>query len=84
VILPLSRPVVATIAVFSFLSSWTDFLLPSIYLNSVEHYTLSLGLAMYQDLNNTDWRLVMAAAMFLIVPVLLVFFVAQRYFQTGI
>lgn len=84
VIMPLSQPVLATIAIFSFLYTWQDFLLPSIYLSSVEHYTLSLGLVMYQGRYGSSWNLVMAAATYTIVPVLVLFFFTQRYFIKGI
>jgi ABC-type glycerol-3-phosphate transport system permease component len=84
VILPLSQPVLATMAIFSFLYAWNDFLVPSIYLNSVEHYTLSLGLNMYQGRYGNNWNDVMAAAMYTLVPVLILFFAAQRYFIKGI
>jgi len=84
VILPLAKPALATMAIFSFLYTWNDFLLPSIYINSVEHYTLALGLNMYQGRFGNSWNLVMAAATYTIVPVLVVFFLAQRYFIKGI
>jgi len=84
VILPLAQPVLATVAVFSFLFAWNDFLQPSIYLSSTEHYTLSLGLVMYQGRYGNSWNLVMAAATYTIIPVLLLFFAAQRYFIKGI
>jgi len=84
VILPLSQPVLATMAIFSFLYTWNDFLQPSIYLSSMEHYTLSLGLFMYQGRYGNSWNQVMAAATYTIVPVLAVFFAAQRYFIKGI
>jgi ABC-type glycerol-3-phosphate transport system permease component len=84
VVLPLCGPPVAAIAIFSFLNNWSDFLLPSIYLSSVENYTLPLGLFMYQGRYGNQWNLVMAASMFIVVPVLLVFIFAQRYFIRGI
>jgi multiple sugar transport system permease protein len=84
IILPLSGPVLAAVMIFSFLNNWNDFLAPSIYLSSVEHYTLALGVFMYEGRYGNDWNLVMAASMFIVVPVLLVFFFAQRYFIRGI
>lgn len=84
VILPLSGPVLAAIAIFSFLNNWNDFLAPSIYLSSVQNYTLALGVFMYQGRYGNHWNLVMAASMFIVVPVLLVFFFAQRYFIRGV
>jgi multiple sugar transport system permease protein len=84
VILPLCGPPIAAIAIFSFLNNWSDFLSPSIYLSSIENYTLPLGLFMYQGRYGNQWNLVMAASMFIVVPVLLVFIFAQRYFIRGI
>jgi ABC-type glycerol-3-phosphate transport system permease component len=84
VILPLSGPVLAAVAIFSFLNNWNDFLAPSIYLNSIENYTLALGVYMYQGRYGNHWNLVMAASMFIVVPVLVVFLAAQRYFIRGI
>lgn len=84
VILPLSGPAVAAVAIFAFLNSWNEFLGPSIYLSSVENYTLALGIFMYQGRYGNHWNLVMAASMFIVVPVLIIFFVAQRYFIRGI
>jgi len=84
IILPLSQPVLATVAVFTFLASWNSFLGPLIYLNSMEKMTLAVGLRAFQGLRGTEWNLMMAAAATMMVPVLIVFFVAQRYFIQGI
>jgi len=84
IILPLSGPVLAAVAIFSFLNNWNDFLAPSIYLSSIQNYTLALGVFMYQGRYGNDWNLVMAASMFIVVPVLVVFLAAQRYFIRGI
>lgn len=84
VILPLSRPVLATVAVLSFIAHWQDFLGPLIYLNSVDKYTLQMGLRMFQDINGSRMNLLMAASMIVLLPVLIIFFSAQRYFVRGI
>jgi ABC-type glycerol-3-phosphate transport system permease component len=84
VILPLSRPVLSTVAIFTFLGSWNSFMGPLIYLNSLENMTLAVGLRAFQGLRGTEWNLMMAAAAIMMVPVLIVFFVAQRYFIQGI
>ncbi len=84
VILPLSKPVLSTVAVFTFLNSWNSFLGPLIYLNSLENMTLAVGLRAFQGLRGTEWNLMMAAAALMMVPVLIVFFLAQRYFVEGI
>lgn len=84
VILPLSKPVLSTVAIFTFLGSWNSFLGPLIYLNSLENMTLAVGLRAFQGLRGTEWNLMMAAAAIMMVPVLIVFFFAQRYFVEGI
>jgi ABC-type glycerol-3-phosphate transport system permease component len=84
VILPLSKPVLSTVAVFTFLDGWNSFLRPLIYLNSLENMTLAVGLRAFQGLRGTEWNLMMAAAAIMMVPVLVVFFLAQRYFIQGI
>jgi len=84
IVLPLSGPVLAAVAIFGFLHYWTDFLAPSIYLSSVESYTLPLGIVMYQGRYGNQWNLVMAASMFVVVPVLVLFLSAQRYFIRGV
>jgi multiple sugar transport system permease protein len=84
VMLPLSRPVLATVAVLAFIGHWHDFLGPLIYLNSIDKYTLQMGLRMFQDINGSRMNLLMAASMIVLVPVLVLFFVAQRYLVRGI
>ncbi len=87
IILPLSRPVLATAAIFSFLAHWNDFLGPLIYLNSVSNYTLSLGLRLLQGYGGYGvqrWHLLMAASLLVLMPVLILFFLAQRYFIQGV
>ena len=84
VMLPLSRPVLATVAVLSFIAHWHDFLGPLIYLNSVDKYTLQIGLRMFQDINGTRMNLLMAASIVVLAPVLVLFFCAQRYLVRGI
>jgi len=85
IILPLSKPVIATVAVFSFLQSYNDFLQPLIYLNSQDNWTLALGLRSLSDAQMTGrWDLLFAAATLVLIPILLVFIFAQRYFVQGI
>lgn len=84
VLLPLSKPVIATTAVFAFLARWNDFMGPLIYLSSSENFTLALGLASFQGLYSTQWNLMMAASLVVMAPCLILFFVAQRYFIAGI
>jgi len=84
IILPLSKPVLATITIFTFLWAWNDFLGPLLYLNNPEHFTLALGLQDFQGQRNVAWNLLMAAATVFALPVILVFFLAQRTFMEGI
>ena len=86
IIMPLSRPVVATLGIFTFLASWNEFLWPLIMISSVESKTLPLGLTMFQAQIpiKTPWQLVMAAATFSVLPVLIVFILGQKYYVRGI
>jgi len=85
IILPLSKPVIATVAVFSFLQSYNDFLQPLIYLNSRDNWTLALGLRALNDVQQTgQWELLFAASTVVLIPILIVFIFAQRYFVQGI
>ena len=85
IILPLSKPVIATVAVFSFLQSYNDFLQPLIYLNGRNNWTLALGLRALNDVQQTgQWELLFAASTVVLIPILLVFIFAQRYFVQGI
>lgn len=83
-VLPLARPALATVAIFTFLNAWNDFMGPLIYLTSPNKRTLSLGLAAFRDLYTTQWHYLMAASTVVILPVILLFFAAQRYFVQGI
>lgn len=84
IILPLSKPVLATVAVFSFIHHWNDFFLPLIYLQDINKWTMAIGLQGFKDLYSTSWNLMMAASTMMILPLLLLFFFAQRYFISGI
>ena len=84
VVVPLSRAALITVVIFSTLFEWNDFLGPLIYLNDSRRYTLALGLAEFTGLYTSQWHLLMAAATVVIAPVLVLFFIAQRYFIEGI
>jgi multiple sugar transport system permease protein len=84
VILPLAKPALATVAIFSFFAQWDNFEGPLIYLNSSEKYTVSIGLRLFQDTFGSNFELVMAAALMHILPTIVIFFFAQRYFMQGI
>jgi multiple sugar transport system permease protein len=85
IILPLSRPALAVVALFAFMGAWNDFLGPLIYLQRPEQFTLALGLQNFQSQHGgTPWHLLMAASTLVILPVLLLFFLAQKTFIEGI
>jgi multiple sugar transport system permease protein len=84
IILPLSRPALAVVIVFQFLYNWNDYLEPLIYISDPDKYTVALGLASFRDLLSTDYGLLMAGSTVMIVPVILLFFIAQRYFIRGV
>ncbi len=84
IILPLSKPELAAVAIFTFNASWNDFLGPLIYLHSPDKYTLAMGLRAFQDQYVTQWNLLMAASLMAIIPVVVIFFFAQKYFIQGI
>ncbi|MEI7984509.1 MAG: carbohydrate ABC transporter permease [Armatimonadota bacterium] len=85
IILPLCKPALAVVALFSFMGTWNDFIGPLIYLLRQKTYTLSLGLQAYQShAGGTEWNLQMAATAIVIMPVLILFFFAQRVFIKGI
>jgi len=84
IILPLSKPVLTTIAIFSFMTHWNDFLGPLVYLNHPNKFTLALGLRAFQTSFRTRFDFTMAASTLVMLPCLLVFFFLQRYFIQGI
>jgi ABC-type glycerol-3-phosphate transport system permease component len=84
IFLPLSKPVLATVAMFAFLFYWNDFFGPLIYLPSLEHKTLQLMLMNFQQFYTTDWGPMMAAMVVIIIPPLLIYFFAQRLFIQGV
>jgi multiple sugar transport system permease protein len=84
VILPLSGPALSALAIFTFLAQWNSFLYPLVVTSSTEMSTLTVGLNTLQGQYNTAWTLLMAGSVIALVPVLLVFIFAQRYFIRGI
>jgi multiple sugar transport system permease protein len=84
IILPLSRPALATLAVFTFMGVFNDFLWALIVVSSDEMRTVQLGLAIFRDRYQTDWGQLMAASVASTLPILTVFFFAQKYFIKGI
>lgn len=84
IIMPLAKPALATVALFTFLYTWNDFLGPLIYLTDGDKYTLAVGLAAFRGQFRTQWDLMMAAATVVTAPIVIVFFFAQKQFIEGI
>lgn len=85
IILPLSKPALATLTVFTFLGSWMNFMWPLIVTNSVQMKTLPVGLAYFQDTGfGTQYELLMAGAFMAIIPLIIIFVFTQRFFVEGI
>lgn len=84
IVLPLSKPVLATVALFTFMGSWNDYLGPLIYLTDGAKYTISLGLAMFSSQYGSYWGMLMAVSTVVTVPIIILFFFTQRTFIQGI
>lgn len=84
ILMPLTKPVLATVSIFAFMGAWNDFTGPLIFLNDTEKYTLSLGLTVFQQSRGTQWGLLMAASTMMILPVIILFFFTQKQFVQGI
>ncbi len=84
IMLPLIRPAIATVIIFQFMGAWNDFLNPLIYINDKELMTLSLGLESFFNLHSAEWSKLMAASTMMTLPVVLLFFFAQKHFIQGI
>lgn len=84
IIMPLSGPALAALGVFVFMHHWNDFLWPLVTISETKRKTLTIGLATLQGQYNTEWTQMMAGAVLSLLPILIVFFLAQRYFVEGI
>ena len=84
IMLPLCAPVLATVAIFSFLFSWNDYLQPLIYVNSSSKQTIAQGLRAFQSQTSTRWGLLMAGSLISMIPNLLLFVFCQRFFLEGV
>lgn len=83
-VLPLSRPALATCALFQFMGTWNDFFGPLIYINDPEKYPLAYGLQQFQSLHGGKWSQLMAASTLFTLPIIILFFFAQKTFIQGI
>lgn len=84
IMMPLAKPALITVGIFTFLNAWNDLLGPVIYLRSPSNFTVAAGLASFRSQTDVSWDLQLAASTAMIVPVILLFFFAQRYFVKGI
>lgn len=82
--LPLAKPAIATLTVFTFQGVYNDFIGPLIYINSQSKFTVQLGLAAFSGVYQTRYDLLMSASVFTLIPIIILFFLAQRYFVQGI
>ena len=84
IMIPLAKPVLATVGLFTFLNAWNDFLGPLVYLNSQTNYTLSIGLQQFRGQYDSLWGPLMAVTTVMTIPVIIAFFFTQRLFIQGI
>ena len=84
IVLPLCKPAIASVCIFTFLATWSDFMGPMLYLTKEESYTLSLGLQAFMQQHYVEWGTLMAASAIFTIPVIILFFFAQKYFIEGI
>lgn len=84
IMLPLSKPALATLTIFTFVNTWNDYLGPLIYLKTQEKKTIQLGLKMFISQYSSDYGLIMAGSMLSLIPVLIVFLCFQKYFVEGV
>jgi multiple sugar transport system permease protein len=84
IVLPQCKPALLTVMLFSIQSHWNEFIGPLIYLNSTENFTVGLGLSLFKGQYGTEWGLLMAASLLAVLPIILLFAAAQRYFIQGV
>lgn len=84
IVLPLAKPAMATLAIFTFVTIWNDFMGPMIYFNSEKNKTIPLGIRMFLGQYSTEYQLIMAASVVSLIPVIIMYVFCQRYFVQGI
>lgn len=84
IVMPLSKPILLTVVTFTFIGSWNDFFGPLLYLSTVDQMTIAVGLMYFRDQFGGPFHHLMAASVMAVVPIIIVFFVAQRYFIASI
>ncbi len=84
ILMPLAKPALVTVGLFAFVGSWNDFLGPLLYLNDERTYTLSIGLQKFVSQHGAEWGKLMAASSLMALPIVVIFFFAQRTFIRGV
>ena len=84
VMLPQAKAVLSTVSIFAFMNAWNNFLEPYIYISRIAKFTLPIGLLFFQSDSGTQYTLLMAGATVAILPILIVYVVAQEYFVRGV
>jgi multiple sugar transport system permease protein len=84
IFVPLAVPAFITVAIFTFMGSWNDFIGPLLYINSPDKFTVAIGLATFRSTLSTRWDLLMAASVAMTAPIVVLFFILQRYFIKGV
>lgn len=84
IIVPLSKPALGTVAIFAFIGNWNNLLDPLIYLRSTEKFTLALALNLFHGQHLTEYNLLMAVSIIQLLPILIIFFLAQKFFVRGV
>jgi multiple sugar transport system permease protein len=84
IIMPLSGPVLATLAIFNFQASWNDFLWPLVITNRLSMRTIPVGLSSFQGQFNTEWHLLMTGSVIALLPILIIYIIGQNWFVRGI
>ncbi|MDD3278942.1 MAG: carbohydrate ABC transporter permease [Lachnospiraceae bacterium] len=84
ILMPMAKPALATVAIFAFIRSWNDFIGPLVFLSGDELYTLSLAASMLKSPLNPNWALLLTLGSLMVLPVLILFFILQKYFIQGI
>jgi multiple sugar transport system permease protein len=83
-ILPVMKPVIGVIAIFAAIGSWNDFLTPLIYLHDQSVYPLSIGIQLFKSEHTVEYSMLMAASAMVVLPVIVIFLIFQRFFVEGI
>ncbi|RYG42211.1 carbohydrate ABC transporter permease, partial [bacterium] len=84
IVLPLSGPALATVGIFAFMFNWKDFMGPLLYLNDPDLMTNEIGLSTYNAIQASKWHLIAAGSVMVMLPIIVIFFLGQRYFVKGL